>query len=163
MNYLTQYYKNLCEQLQEQVNILEAEIYSAEGKFIKGMEKMQAVNPYMQGEKRKLDIESLKAALSDKSHPIHQNPEDVAAVQRVIADAEKIGVKIPGSEIAASVQAHAMGEKQHLQSSAYSKMGWAKDAPKYGYAGVKELRTAIDVMRGTYGKTTTPTTGSQPY
>jgi len=29
MNYLTQYYKNLCEQLQEQINILEANIRSA--------------------------------------------------------------------------------------------------------------------------------------
>lgn len=161
MNYLTNYYKNLCEQLQEKINILEAEIYSPEGKFLRGMEKMQTVNPYMQGEKRKLDIELMKSALSDKSHPIHKNPEDVAAVQRVIADAEKIGVKIPGSEIAASVQAHVIGEKEH--PSANSPMGWAKNAPKYGYAGAKELRTAVDVMRGTYGKTTTPTTGSQQY
>jgi len=29
MNYLTQYYKNLCEQLQEQINMLEANIRSA--------------------------------------------------------------------------------------------------------------------------------------
>ncbi len=150
MNYLTNYYKNLCEQLQEKINMLEAEIYGPEGKFLKGMEKMQTVNPYMQGEKRKEDLEKMKAALEDESHPIHQNPEDVAAVQRVVADAEKIGVKTPGSQIAADIQAHAIGEKEH--PSAYSPMGWAKNAPKYGYAGAKELRTAVDVMRGTYGQ-----------
>ena len=161
MNYLTNYYKNLCEQLQEKINMLEAEVYSPEGKFLTAMEKIGTVNPYTQGNKRKQDLEKMKAALEDKSHPIHQNPEDVAAVQRVIADAEKVFKKIPGSEIAAEVRAHAIGEKQ--SPLAYSEMGWAKDAPKYGYAGAKELRTAVDVMRGTYGKTTTPTTGSQQY
>ena len=166
MNYLTNYYKNLCEQLQEKINMLEAEIYSPEGKFIKGFEKAvemggkSIVNPYSQGEKRKLDIESMKSALSDKSHPIHQNPEHVADVQRVLVDIERIASKIPGLDIASDIAKHAVGEKPYEKAT--STFGWAKDAPERGYATAKHMRTAVDVMRGTYGKTT-PTTGSQQY
>jgi len=150
MNYLTSYYKNLCEQLQEKVNLLEAEIYGAEGKFMKAMEKgsERIVNPYTQGQKRKDEIEAMRAALADKSHPIHQNPEHVADVQRVLADIEKIDDKHPGLEITADLAKHAVGEKPYEAAS--SEFGWAKDAPQYGRATAKHMRTAVDVMRGTY-------------
>jgi flavorubredoxin len=163
MNYLTQYYKNLCEQLQEKVNLLEAEIYGAEGKFMKAMEKgtERIFNPYIQGQKRKDEIQAMRAALADKSHPIHQNPEHVAAVQRVLADIEKIDEKHPGLDIAADLAKHAVGEKPYEGS--FSEFGWAKDAPQYGRATAKHMRTAVDVMRGTYKSTPTPTTGSQQY
>lgn len=152
MNYLTNYYKNLCEQLEERISILEAEIYGPEGKFMKAMEKgsERIVNPYSQGQKRKWDVEAMRSALADKSHPIHQNPEHVADVQRVLADIEKIDYKTPGEEITSSIAKHASGEKP--REDAQSEFGWAKDAPQYGYATAKHMRTAVDVMRGTYGK-----------
>jgi len=149
MNYLTQYYKNICEQLQERVNILEAEIYGAEGKFMKAMQSSERiVNPYSQGQKRKWDVEAMRSALEDKSHPIHQNPEHVADVQRVLADIEKVDSKIPGLDIASDIAQHAVGEKRHEESTA--DFGWAKNAPKRGYATAKHMRTAVDVMRGNY-------------
>lgn len=163
MNYLTNYYKNLCEQLQERISILEAEIYGAEGKFMKAMEKgdERIVNPYSQGQQRKWDVEAMRSALADKSHPIHQNPEHVADVQRVLADIEKVDVKIPGLDIASDISKHAVGETPHEESTA--EFGWAKNAPERGYATSKHMRTAVEVMRGTYGKAPTPTTGSQQY
>jgi hypothetical protein len=163
MNYLTNYYKNLCEQLQERIDLLEAEIYGAEGKFMKAMEKgtERIVNPYMHGQKRKYEIEAMRSALADKSHPIHKNPEHVADVQRVLADIEKITTKDPGLDIAADIAKHAVGEKPYEESR--TEFGWAKDAPEYGHATAKHMRTAVDVMRGTYGRTPTPTTGSQQY
>jgi hypothetical protein len=164
MNYLSNYYKNLCEQLQEKVNLLEAEIYGAEGKFMKAMERgsERIVNPYTQGQKRKDEIEAMRSALADKSHPIHQNPEHVADVQRVLADIEKFDSKSPGLDIAADLAKHAVGEQPHEAAS--STFGWAKDKPQYGYATAKHMRTAVDVMRGTYGRTQSPpTTGSQQY
>lgn len=149
MNYLTNYYKNLCEQLQEKINILEAEIYSPEGKFMKGSEKFpRDFNALLQGEKRKEDVESLKAALADKSHPIHKNPEHVAHVQRVIADIESLRAKEPGSSIASELTQHAVGEKESPRSSV--EFGWASSYPKSGRATAKHMRTAVEVMRKTY-------------
>jgi hypothetical protein len=159
MNYLTNYYKNLCEQLQDKVNLLEAEIYGAEAKVMKAIEKGSSVNPFLQGQKRKNETEALRAALADKSHPIHQNPQHVADVQRVLADIEDFNFKFPGLDVAADFSKHAVGEKPYEAAS--STFGWAKDAPQYGYATAKHMRTAVDVMRGTYKST--PTTGSQQY
>jgi hypothetical protein len=115
----------------------------------------------LHGQKRKYEIEAMRSALADKSHPIHKNPEHVADVQRVLADIEKITTKDPGSDIAADIAKHAVGEKQ--REGALSEFGWAKDAPEYGHATAKHMRTAVDVMRSTYKSTPTPTTGSQQY
>ena len=163
MNYLTNYYKNLCEQLQERVSILEAEIYGAEAQFMKAMEKIGTVNPYSRGYQRKWDIEAMQDALSDKGHPIHKNPEHVDAIKRVLADIEKFSHKTPGDELSSQIAQHAVGEKELEGSNKLTPFGWAKDAPQYGHATAKHMRTAVDVMRGTYGKTETPTTGSQQY
>jgi len=154
MNYLTNYYKNLCEQLQEKITMLEAEIYGPEGKFMKAMEMgdKRIVNPYSQGQERRWDVEAMKHALSNKEHPIHKNPEHVADVQRVLADIEKIDQKLPGQEIASKIAQHAVGEKEYEDANLLTPFGWAKDAPRYGHATMKHMRTAVDVMRGTYGQ-----------
>jgi hypothetical protein len=150
MDYLSNYYKNLCEQLQDKLNLLEAEIYGAEAKFMKALQggSLRNVNPYIQGQKRKNETDALRAALADKSHPIHQNPEHVADVQRVLADIEKFDDKNPGLDIASDIAKHAVGEQPYEAS--LSTFGWAKDAPQYGYATAKHMRTAVDVMRGKY-------------
>ena len=154
MNYLTNYYKNLCEQLQEKITMLEAEIYGPEGKFMKALEMggKRLVNPYSQGQERRWDVEAMKHALSNKEHPIHKNPEHVADVQRVLADIEKIDQKLPGQEIASKIAQHAVGEKELEGANLLTPFGWAKDAPRYGHATMKHMRTAVDVMRGTYGQ-----------
>lgn len=188
INFLeSNYYKNLCENLQGQINILEAQIYGAEGKFMKGSEKLDRIfSALSQGEKRKTDVESLKAALADKSHPIHQNPEHVEHIQRVVADIERLTDKIPGDPTQSELAQHAVGEKESPVAvktqeeikdamrrrgvpeeklpteSAFPSFGWAMGRPQVGRATAQHMRTAIDVMRGTYGKTT-PTTGSQQY
>lgn len=152
MHYLTNYYKNRCDQLQEQINILEAQIYGPELKAHLGREQYpRAFNAVIQGDKRKRDLEALKSALEDKKHPIHQNAEHVAAVQRVIADIERLDRKIPGDETYSEFAQHAVGEKESPLVHGLA-FGWAKDSPSAGRATAKHMRTAIDVMTGRYGK-----------
>ena len=112
-------------------------------------------------EKRKKDLEALKSALENKRHPIHQNAAHVAAVQRVIADIERLDRKIPGDETYSEYAQHAVGEKESPLVHGLA-FGWAKDSPSAGRATAQHMRTAVDVMTGRYGRNT-PTTGSQPY
>jgi hypothetical protein len=164
MHYLTNYYKNLCEQLQEKINLLEAQIYSPEGKFLtasKARSSGAPISAYGQGLHRKVDVEKLRSALSDKSHPIHQKPEDVAAVQRVLADIDAINVKFPGNDIEYSFAQHAMGERVNPRSSA-SLFGSVKDYPEMGRALPAQMRTAVDVMRGRYGQNYSETENVSP-
>lgn len=163
MNYLTNYYKNLCEQLQEKVNLLEAQIYGPEGKYILGSQKYpRDFSALGQGDKRKRNLEALKAALTDENHPIHQNPEHVSHVQRVVADIERLATKNPGDPTFSELAQHAVGEKEAALEPGYLEFGWAKDRPGVGRATAKHMRTAVDVMTGRYGKNK-PTTGSQQY
>lgn len=153
MHYLTNYYKNRCEQLQEQINILEAQIYGPELKAHLGRQQNPRIfNAVIQGDKRKKDLEALKSALQDKNHPIHQNAEHVAAVQRVIADIERLDEKVPGDPTYSEFAQHAVGEKESPLPSKMLEFGWAKNFPSSGRATAKHMRTAIDVMTGRYGK-----------
>lgn len=154
MHYLTNYYKNRCEQLQEQINILEAQIYGPELKAHLGRQQYpRAFNAVIQGDKRKKDLETLKGALENKRHPIHQNPEHVVAIQRVIADIERLDQKIPGDPTSSEHAQHAVGEKESPVPLAHGlEFGWAKDYPSAGRATARHMRTAVDVMTGRYGK-----------
>ena len=164
MDYLTNYYKNLSEQLQEKINLLEAQIYSPEGKFLTARNAIASgapISDYGQGLNRKVDVEALRAALSDKSHPIHQNPEHVEAVQRVLADIDDVNVKSPGNDLEYRFAQHVMGEKINPSSSA-SSFGLVKDYPKMGRALPAHMRIAVDVMRGRYGQNSPETTIVSP-
>ena len=153
MQYLTNYYKNLSEQLQDKINILEAQIYGPEGKSILGSQQYpRAFSALGQGDKRKRNLEALKAALADKNHPIHQNPEHVSHVERVVADIERLDPKVPGSPTFSELAQHAVGEKESALAPADLEFGWAKDLPQVGRATAKHIRTAVDVMTGRYGK-----------
>lgn len=164
MHYLTNYYKNLCEQLQEKVNILEAQIYSPEGKFLtarKAIASGAPISDYGQGLNRKVDVQALRAALEDESHPIHQNPEHVADVQRVLADIEDINVKSPGNQFQYRFAQHVMGERLNPSSTA-SSFGSVRDYPSVGRALPAQMRTAVDVMRGRYGQRPSQNTNVSP-
>jgi hypothetical protein len=164
MNYIASYYKNLCEQLQEKINLLEAQIYSPEGKFLtarKARASGAPISDYGQGLNRKVDVQALRTALEDKSHPIHQNPEHVAAVRRVLADIDDINVKSPGNDLEYRFAQHVMGEKINPSSSA-SSFGSVRDYPSMGRALPAQMRIAVDVMRGRYGQNSPETTIVSP-
>ena len=153
MNYLTNYYKNLSEQLQERINLLEAEIYGPERKYSEGRKIISrdgpSFDPITQALNRKEDLEKLRSILQDKSHPIHRNPKDLEAIERVVADIEKPLSKKPGDRFADRLTRHMRGEEGQLIKD-HLPLGFANASASFGSALAPEMRTAIDVLRGRY-------------
>jgi hypothetical protein len=105
MNYLTNYYKNLCEQLQEKISILEARIRSPQEMYQIGAAEMQgqteptAVNSgysswARRAERRKALIDNAMGQMGNVARGGDaRTAEDVAAV---IFDMTKTGNKVAG-------------------------------------------------------------------
>jgi|688.fasta_scaffold52562_1 hypothetical protein len=97
MNYLTNYYKNLSEQLQQQVNILEA--YIRTPAEISRDER----NPYSdRAFRREQTIDAIRGLLDDPSPRVHKDK-----VKRVLSDAMGIeGAQTASREDIQHVMAH---------------------------------------------------------
>jgi hypothetical protein len=105
MNYLTNYYRNLCEQLQEKINILEARIRSPQEMYQIGSAEMQgqtkptAVNsgysPWARrAERRQALINNAMAQMGDVA--MTGDVKTARQVGDVMADIAKTGEKVAG-------------------------------------------------------------------
>ena len=171
MNYLTNYYKNLSEQLQEQVNLLEsildeAYIQTAAEKLKKKDE--EDPRDYRTRSRQATSRDDFFVALTDLTRTTtDQNLKDIAA--RIMRDAIKVkGYARPGEDKRTDVKY----AKEFLndinpenQRSPTNRVqmtparttlgvkGYAEDTPAYGYATPDELRTILKALKGTeFGK-----------
>ena len=105
MNYLTNYYKNLCEQLQEKINILEARIRSPQEMYQIGSAEMQgqteptAVNSgysnwARRAERRQALINNAMAQMGDVA--MTGDVKTAIQVGDVMADMARTGNKVAG-------------------------------------------------------------------
>ena len=133
MNYLTNYYKNLCEQLQEKVNILETQLQEAE---IYSPSQMSDKRGSLAGIKR----ERLAAELLSKLASSNDRAEK-ESITRVLADMMKFDMPSPGSEKVAKASAQAK------ESSQAYKHVYGTSFPEEGHADVSDIRTALKASR----------------
>ena len=96
MDYLTNYYKNLSEQLQQQVNIFEAHLHTPDE--IRRYER----NPYSdRAFRREETIDAIRGLLNDPSPRVHKDK-----VKRVLSDAMGIEGSAASREDIQHVMAH---------------------------------------------------------
>jgi hypothetical protein len=100
MNYLTKYYKNLCEQLQQKINILEANLDTPDD--IRRYER----NPRSERAfKREDTIEAIRGLLNDSSPRVHKDK-----VKRVLNDVLDLDGPRASREDLQHVMAHIRGD-----------------------------------------------------
>lgn len=129
MNYLTNYYKNLCEQLYKQVNQLqnlinEAEIYS-------GAQMIQRGRTSQAAAKREALLQKLKGIKS---------PSD--SIKRVIADIEDPNMPSPGSQKIEAARQSARTAQSRFKGV------YGTEFPEEGMAGPEDMRAALLAARG---------------
>lgn len=129
MNYLTNYYKNLAEQLQQQVNQLqnlinEAEIYS-------GAQMGQRGRSSAAASKREALLQKLKGIKA---------PSD--SIKRVIADIEDPNMPSPGSQ-----KIEAARQSVRAAQSRFKGV-YGTEFPEEGMAGPEDMRAALLAVRG---------------
>lgn len=129
MNYLTNYYKNLAEQLQQQVDQLqnlinEAEIYSPEQMLARGRSPQAAA-------KRAALLQKLKGMKA---------PSD--SIKRVVADIEDISMPSPGSQKIEAARQSARAAQSRFKGV------YGTEFPEEGMAGPEDMKSALLAARG---------------
>jgi hypothetical protein len=129
MNYLTNYYKNLAEQLQQQIDQLqnlinEAEIYSPQQMIARGRSPQAA---------------SKRAALLQKLKGM-KAPSD--SIKRVIADIEDPNMPSPGSSRIEAARQSARAAQSRFKGV------YGTEFPEEGMAGPEDMRSALLAARG---------------
>jgi hypothetical protein len=129
MDYLTNYYKNLAEQLQQEVikleNLInEAEIYSPQQMSARG---------------RSPQASAKRAALLQKLKGI-KAPND--SIKRVIADIEDPGMPSPGSPNIEAARRSARAAQSRFKGV------YGTEFPEEGMAGPEDMRSALLAARG---------------
>lgn len=129
MNYLTNYYKNLAEQLQQQINQLEnlineAEIYSSKQMLDRGRSPQAAA-------KRAALLQRLKGIKA---------PND--SIKRVIADIEDPNMPSPGSPRIEAARQSARAAQSRFKGV------YGTEFPEEGMAGPEDMRAALLAARG---------------
>lgn len=129
MNYLTNYYKNLAEQLQHQIDQLqnlinEAEMYSPQQMIVRGRSPQAAAK---------------RAALLQKLKGI-KAPND--SIKRVIADIEDPGMPSPGSPNIEAARRSARAAQSRFKGV------YGTEFPEEGMAGPEDMRFALLAARG---------------
>ena len=129
MNYQAQYYKNLAEQLQQQINHLqtlinEAEIYSPEQMLARG---------------RSPQASAKRAALLQKLKGI-KAPND--SIKRVVADIEDTNMPSPGSPRIEAARQSARAAQSRFKGV------YGTEFPEEGMAGPEDMRAALLAARG---------------
>lgn len=129
MNYLTNYYKNLCEQLQHKINILEAQIHSPAERFHK--------RGYSAELERTWQLRALEGSLKYDE----LSPEDRESLTRVVADIRDPYSAVPGSPQVRQAEAENRASKEKYKGV------YGTTFPEEGNADVRDLRTAIKVLK----------------
>jgi len=129
MDYLTNYYKNLAEQLQQEVikleNLInEAEIYSPEQMIARGRSPQAA---------------SKRAALLKKLKGM-KAPSD--SIKRVIADIQDPNMPSPGSSKIEAARQSARAAQSRFKGV------YGTEFPEEGMAGPEDMRSALLAARG---------------
>jgi hypothetical protein len=133
MNYLTNYYKNLCEQLQEKVNMLEAQLQEAE---IYSPSQMTGKRGSLAGIKRERMASKLLSKLAAS-----KDESEKESITRVLADMMKFDNPSPGSEKVAKASAQAK------ESSQAYKHVYGTSFPEEGHADVSDIRAALKASK----------------
>jgi hypothetical protein len=113
MDYLTNYYKNLSEQLEQKVNILEARLNSLD--TIRKNDGNKVAGISLRAEKREQMISSMIGILKNPHHYAHIN---AGAVERVLRDA--VGVEDPKAGDEGASPEDLKHVLSHLRVDAYS-------------------------------------------
>jgi len=129
MDYLTNYYKNLAEQLQQEVikleNLInEAEIYSPKQMIARGRSPQAAA-------KRTALLQKLKGIKA---------PND--SIKRVIADIEDPNMPSPGSSNIEAARRSARAAQSRFKGV------YGTEFPEEGMAGPEDMRSALLAARG---------------
>lgn len=150
MNHLTQYYRNLSEQLQEQVNKLqamldEAVIHSAREKVnLNKGKNFQNLNKALDAGNARRDFFRAIQDLSKTTED--QKLKDI--VTRVMSDVSRATHTTPGIEAALNVDTMKTGLRRPSRKTAGVE-GFADDSPEVGYTTADELRTLLTALKGT--------------
>jgi hypothetical protein len=112
MNYLTNYYKNLSEQLEQKVNILEARLNSIDN--IRRNDGTKVAGMSLRADKRENMVSHL---ISIMRNPHNHRDMDIEAVERVLRDAVGVeGLESPSDGASTEDLKHVLA---HVRSNAY--------------------------------------------
>lgn len=114
MNYLTNYYKNLSEQLEQKVNILEARLNSIDS-IRRNNDGNKVAGVSLRTDRRE---EMVSRLIGIMRNPDNHRDMDIEAVERVLRDAVGVeGLKSPSDGASTEDLKHVLA---HLRSGYYS-------------------------------------------